>query len=231
MRDSTLTPCEGKPSNFDPLARGYRALEWLAFGRDLERARFSLLDSLADRRAILVLGEGDGRCLARLLPLAPHATIHCVDASAAMLARARARIAELPGRERVTFEQADARGGAFSAGRYDAVVTLFFLDCFPEPEARELVGRINQALQPDARWLFADFAIPASGPARWRARLWLAGLYAFFGWQTGLKTRALPPSEALIESIGFQPRETRTLQWGMLRTVGYVRTGPFTPQP
>ena len=86
---SVTTPA----ANFDPLARLYRALEYLAFGGDLERARFCLLDHLAGRRSILILGEGDGRCLARLLPLAPEARIHCLDASPAMLARAGARIA------------------------------------------------------------------------------------------------------------------------------------------
>ena len=64
-------------SGFDRLARSYRTLELLAFGRDLERARFAWLPALADRKSILVLGEGDGRCLARLAALAPAARIHC----------------------------------------------------------------------------------------------------------------------------------------------------------
>lgn len=208
-----------KPANFDRLARLYRPLEFLAFGRDLERARFCLLDRLADRRSILVLGEGDGRCLARLVRIAPHARIHCVDASAAMLARAVGRIHDPDTRARVTFTQADALALDLPTSRYDAVVTLFFLDCFTAEQTAALVARIAAALGPDARWLFADFAVPPRGGARLRARLWLAVLYTFFRWETGLSARVLPPSEASIADRGFAPVETRTRQGGLLRTV------------
>lgn len=211
------------PANFNPLARGYRALEFLAFGGDLERARFCLLDRLADRTSILILGEGDGRCLERLLALAPVARIHCVDASSAMLARARARIAGRRGCERVTFTCADALTLELGEARHDAVITLFFLDCFPDSEAAGLVQRIGRSLRPDARWLWADFALPEKGWARFRARCWLTVLYAFFRWQTGLQTRTLPPAEALIAQAGFRAGETREFQHGLLRSRYFMR--------
>ena len=66
---------ESAPANFDRLAGIYRLLEFLAFGRDLERARFRLLETLAECHSVLVLGEGDGRCLARLARVAPEARI------------------------------------------------------------------------------------------------------------------------------------------------------------
>lgn len=203
--------------NFDPMARFYRTLEFLAFGRDLERARFGLLEGLADRRSILILGEGDGRCLERLLPQAPLAQIHCVDTSVAMLAKAEARIAGRPGSERVTFECADALNHNFADAHYDAVVTMFFLDCFEAAAAEELIKRLAVALQPNAVWLFADFAVPPRGIARIRAQVWLAVLYGFFRWQTGLKTRELPPSEALIRSVGFVDQRSQEFQCGLLR--------------
>ena len=214
-----------RAANFDPLVRIYRALEWIAFGGDLERARFTLLDRLADRQSILILGEGDGRCLARLLELAPTARIHCLDASAAMLDRAETRIAGTGTRERVTFERANALEAKFPALTYDAVVTLFFLDCFVTEQVEELIRRITPSLQPRALWLFADFVLPDRGLARVRAQVWLAGLYAFFRWQTGLRTHALPPSEQLIENAGFRRVESRTLQCGLLRTTLFARAG------
>lgn len=206
-----------KVKNFDRLAGFYRVLEYAAFGRDLERARWTLLDRLADRSSILVLGEGDGRCLARLVRIAPAARIDCVDASGAMLGRARAR---LPGdaTARVNFIHADALSFAFPEARYDGLVTLFFLDCFPEPTVKTLVGQARRSLRPGARWLFADFVMPPPGPARLRARIWLGVLYAFFRWQTGIPARRLPPSEALIEAAGFRRLEAREFQWGLLRT-------------
>ncbi len=209
-------------ANFDSVARAYRALEHLALGGDLERTRFSLLDRLAGRRSILILGEGDGRCLARLLPLVPGARIHCLDASPAMLALARARIAGTTDAHRVTLECADVLTYAFPPARYDAVITLFLLDCFEPAQAADLVTRIQAALQPGAGWLFADFRMPERGLARIRAQAWLALLYAFFRWQTGLRTRALPPSEELIRQAGFRCAASQDFQWGLLRSSWFV---------
>ena len=210
-------------ANFDPLARGYRALEVLAFGGDLERARFCLLDRLADRRSILVLGEGDGRALARMVTIAPQARIHCIDSSAEMLNRAKARLAGRPAQAHVTFEQADALTVEFPPARYDAVVTLFFLDCFNADQAAGLVTHVNTSLQPNAVWLFADFVLPAGGIARLRARMWLGLLYTFFRFATGLRTRELPPSEALIEAAGFRRESVLNFQHGLLRSAFFVR--------
>jgi ubiquinone/menaquinone biosynthesis C-methylase UbiE len=204
-------------AGFDGLVRLYRGLEFAAFGRDLERARFSLLDHLAASRRILVLGEGDGRCLARLVRLAPDARIDCVDISAAMLRRAAARLSPSDGR-RVTFHRLDARSAPLPAGPFDAVTTLFFLDCFTDDEVRGLVERIRRVLAPSARWLWADFRMPESGPyARARARAWIALLYAFFRWQTGISARALPAAEAAIGAAGLQEIARRDYQRGMVR--------------
>jgi len=210
-------------ANFDRLARGYPALERLAFGRDLERARFRHLDRLRDCRDILLLGDGDGRCLARLVGIAPEARIHSVDSSPAMLARAAARIGPADARSRVRFEAADARSVRLPADRYDAVVTFFFLDCFRPEEVAELVPRVAASLRPAARWLYADFALPPAGWARWRARLWLAVLYAFFRWQTKITARRLPPSEDIIERTGFRREALCEFQGGLVRSVLFKR--------
>lgn len=204
------------PANFDPLARGYAALEYVAFGRALERARFHHLDTLRDRRSILLLGEGDGRCAARLLALAPAARLCCVDASAAMIARARERLRGRADVSRVEFIHADARALTLPPHSFDAIVTLFFLDCFTPDEARALVERLTAAATPDALWLFADFAVPPSGFARRRARAWLALLYFFFRRTTHLSARALPDAAALLRQNGWQLATRQAWQAGLL---------------
>lgn len=210
------------PANFDRLAPIYRALEFVAFGGDLERARFCHLDALRDCREIVVLGEGDGRCLARLVRIAPQARIHCVDASPAMLTAASRRLTP-EDRRRVRFTVGDARTVAFERSRYDAVITLFFLDCFSPAEVAAIARRLGESCTPGAVWLFADFVLPPRGWQRLRAKIWLTALYTFFRWQTGLQTRALPPSETAIEQAGFHPDAVVTLQHGLLRSAVYRR--------
>jgi ubiquinone/menaquinone biosynthesis C-methylase UbiE len=215
---------------FDRLARWYRVLEFSAFGRDLERARFAFLDRLADRTSILLLGEGDGRCAARLVKLAPGARIVCVDSSPGMIERASRRIREAGGEGRVTFECADVRSFAPEAGRFDAVATLFFLDCFGADDVASIVARTGAGLRPGASWLFADFALPAGVIARARARMWLAALYAFFRWETALAASSLPPSEQILEAAGWQRGELVEFQWGLIRSCVFKRhaAGPAT---
>jgi predicted O-methyltransferase YrrM len=212
-------------SGFDRMARAYRALEFAAFGRDLERARFSFLDRLASSRDILLLGEGDGRCAARLAVLAPGARIVCVDSSPGMIERASRRIGA--GAEaRVTFRCADALSFAPDPGAFDAVATFFFLDCFGAGAVESMVARAGAGLRPGALWLFADFVLPPRGLARLRARAWLAVLYSFFRLGTGLGVSALPPSEAILERAGWSRVERRDFQCGFVRSAVYSRPSP-----
>ena len=213
--------------NFDRLARIYRGLEYLAFGRDLERARFCFLEKLRDCRDILVLGEGDGRCLQRLVRIATAARIDCLDFSPAMLARAAARL-PAEARPRVAFRRADVLTAELPAAQYDAVITLFFLDCFTPEQTASIVRRVGASLRPGARWLWADFSLPPRGLARWRARLWLAAMYAFFRWETGLSARALPPAEELILAAGGRRENERTFQGGFVRSAVFSHPGSGT---
>jgi ubiquinone/menaquinone biosynthesis C-methylase UbiE len=208
--------------SFDRVAGIYRVLEYVAFGRALETARFRYLDRLAACRDILIIGEGDGRVLQRVLALAPRASIRCIDSSAAMLARAEGRL-DPAVRPRVTFEQADARTVPIPPSAYDAVVTMFVLDCFSVEDVARLVERLTFGLRPSGLWLFADFSIPPRGWRRVRARLWIGFLYAFFRWRTGLAVRALPPSEEILQAAGLTLVGETTLQHGLLRTVVYQR--------
>ena len=210
--------------SFDRLAGIYRALEFLAFGPDLERTRFCLLERLANCQSILILGEGDGRCLARLVLLAPQARIHCVEQSAGMIARTARRLAA-EDRVRVWLEEADALTVPLEATKYDAVMTLFFLDCFTPAQVERLTAQVSLACVPTARWLMADFVIPAQGWRRQRARLWVGLLYAFFRWQTKLSARALPPSGEILRQNGWTEVESREFQAGMLRAALYCRVG------
>ena len=216
-----------REKTFDRLARPYRLLECIAFGSLLERARFRHLDRLSGRQRILLLGEGDGRVLARVCALAPLAQIDCLDLSAAMLAKAEARLspADLT---RVRFRHEDARTATYAPNAYDAVTTFFFLDCFTEDHASALIERIKGSLSGDAIWLFADFSEPAHGLMRFRAKAWLWILYGFFRWQTGLTTRRLPASERSILKTGLRRVDEISFQRGFVRSAVFSQPGSRT---
>lgn len=209
-------------ANFDGLARAYQWLELASFGVKLEQARFAHIAALANCRTILLLGDGDGRFLKRLLKIAPESHVHSIDASAEMLRIAAARI-KPSDRARVTFECADAMTIALPTFAYDAVTTLFFLDCFTDDEAAALVARIANSLKPGGTWLFADFAIPSRGIPRALGRALTSALYVFFRWRTGIAARHLPDSEGAIARAGCVPVASKTFAFGLLRSVAFRR--------
>jgi SAM-dependent methyltransferase len=200
LRESVLPSCE---PDFNLVARPYRWLEYLTLGRALERCRSHYLPQLRDHRHALVLGDGDGRFLARLLAHNPHLGADAVDTSITMLRLLRQR-------SEATTSDANTRLRLFHSnaltfpleGRYDLVVTHFFLDCLTQAELNTLVTRVASTLAPGALWLVSDFRIP-TGLMRLPARALVRGLYFAFRVLTGLRTSQLPDYATLLAGSGF----------------------------
>jgi ubiquinone/menaquinone biosynthesis C-methylase UbiE len=214
------------PTGFDRVAGVYRWLETIALGRTLQRAREAHLPHLRAAREVLVIGDGDGRGLAALVRAAPHARVTSVDASPRMLGLARQRVRAAGASSRVSFVCADARLLAWPPCRYDAIVTMFVLDCFTDEDVARLVASLGRSLRPGGVWLFADFALPTRGWRRWHARLWVSGLYAFFRWRTGIAARTLPSSEAWLTAQGLRAEAVTAYRAGLIRSVAYRQPDP-----
>lgn len=223
MNPSSQPPL-APPAKYGRLDRAYQSLEYMAFGRGLERARGHYLNRLSDCRRIAIFGAGDGRVLAPLLAAAPHAECLSIDADAQMTRLAEARAREANAETRVRFTTADARTVELDPASFDALVTQFFLDCFTAEDLDRLIPKIGAALTQNGLWLFADFAIPARPAyARLRAKLWVALLCAFFRWRAGHPLRSLPPMEPLLVKHGFQREETFDQSAGLIRSAVYRR--------
>jgi SAM-dependent methyltransferase len=195
------------------LARWYRWVEYAAFGRALERRRFAFLPRLASARRVLILGEGDGRSLARLLTLAPLAVFDVLEISPEMIALERQRT---DNSARVNFFCQDARKTDWPQAQYDGIVTHFFLDCFVESDACQLIRRLKKTLTPDGIWLISEFAVPDKGWRRFHARIWIGTMYSFFGIAAGLSARALPPVERLMQEAGMARTDQEKARAGLM---------------
>jgi ubiquinone/menaquinone biosynthesis C-methylase UbiE len=201
--------------NFDRLAKPYRWLEYLSFGRMLERCRFHYLPVLVNAKRALIFGDGDGRFLARILTVNPALQADVVDISPVMLRLLEERL-KLEDRKRVTLHQADARSFVPPEKAYDLVVTHFFLDCLFEPELAALVERVTARLTPDARWLVSEFALPHTLVGAIFGKVMISGLYQAFRLMTGLQVRSLPDHAAAFQRAGFALAEERQWLGGLL---------------
>lgn len=200
--------------SFDRVAPFYRPLETLVFGAQLQRARLAFLPEIGSPRRVLIVGEGDGRFLAEFVRQHPGAAVECVDASTRMIARARARL----GGGGVQFIRADIGNFALVEGRYDLIVTHFFLDCFADDPLREIIEKLARAATRDATWLLADFRVPESGWPRLQARLLIGAMYRFFRRASGLATDRLVDPSPLLLSAGFTRRRQLLTRGGMIKT-------------
>lgn len=209
--------------NADRLAEAYRWVEYAAFGGALERCRYERLAELAGARRVLVLGEGDGRFAARLLRENGAAQLVVMESSARMIRVAQRRMGESV---RVEWRLGDVLAAAWPEGPFDAVVTHFFLDCFAEDEARQVVLRAAERMAPGGLWVVSEFCEPESGFQRWHARAWLGLMYLFFRWTAGLRANRLPDWEGLLHSAGFRCQERRRWRWGLVASEVWRKEDP-----
>lgn len=216
-------------ANFDLIARPYRWLEYLSFGPALTRCRNHFLPQLTTRRRALVLGDGDGRFLARLLAANPNLHADAIDISPAMLGllTRRAHHAHPTAATRLSTYNIDALSFAFTA-TYDLVVTHFFLDCLTRPQLDALVSRLVPHLAPGAVWLVSDFRIPA-GALRLPARAVVGSLYCGFRLLTGLRTHRLPDHATAIARAGLTCRGRQLSFGGILVTELWHYTSAALP--
>jgi SAM-dependent methyltransferase len=219
-----MTASSGPKPNFDFIARPYRWLEYLTFGRALERCRLYFLPHLATRTRALVLGDGDGRFLSRLLTANPLLTVDAVDTSAAMLTLLTRRCEASA--SRIITHQADALESVqkivcsnMHDGQpaCDLVVTHFFLDCLTQSEVDSLAAAIAPHLAPDALWLLSDFRIP-SGPMHLPARILVRALYLAFRIVTGIRADQLPDHAASLTRAGCTRIACQEFLLGLLTT-------------
>jgi tRNA (cmo5U34)-methyltransferase len=120
---------------------------------------------------VLDLGAGTGLFSAMVLGRLPHARLHLVDVSDAMLAQARQRFAGAAG-SNVSFEMRDYTQGSLG-GPWDLVISALSIHHLHDGAKRSLFARVFEALRPAGLFVNAEQVLgptPAA-EARYR-RLW-----------------------------------------------------------
>ena len=211
--------------NFDRLAPHYDWLEAFTAGEKLQRVRTAWLEELHDCRRILSGGEGHGRfaeaCAIRL----PHARLTCIEASPRMLTRAQRRAGHTSAL--IDWQCADVLAWTPPPEKYDAIVTCFFLDCFPPDQLAAIIAKLAACAAPQAVWLVSDFAMPKRGVAHWRGRAIHALMYWFSRWTVALPARRLTPPDELLRAHGFRLAGRKVSEWGLLHADLWRRGGKF----
>jgi hypothetical protein len=87
-----------------------------------------------------------------------------------------------------------------------------------------LAGKARGLFQNEARWLLADFRVPASGWRKWRARVILSLMYAFFRFATGLPASRLTSADDFLQATGFRLAGRRLANFGLAHSDLWLRS-------
>ena len=139
-------------------ARAYDLLAWLFLpgGERAFRARLVRLAHLDTGEEVLDIGCGTGSlAIAAKRRVGPYGSVHGIDASPAMIARARKKAGKA-GAD-VTFTRGVAERLPFSDGQFDVALSTLMLHHLPPAAREQCVREIRRVLKPGGRVLAVDF--------------------------------------------------------------------------
>jgi len=119
----------------------------------------ALLDSLP-QATVLELACGEGILTAEILREHPPVVVTAVDASAAMLAAARRRLA--PFGSRASLIEADLTDESWRTGWYGAAVTSLAVHHLDDAGKRAMMRAVYELLSPGGVYVQADLMLPAT---------------------------------------------------------------------
>ena len=154
-------------------ARYYDLLAWLlTLGRERAfRERLVEIARLAPGERVLDVGCGTGAlAIAARRRVGPTGTVHGIDASPEMIARAT-RKSERAGTG-VSFRTGVAEALPFPDAHFDVVLGTLMLHHLPRAAREQCVREMRRVLKPGGKLLFAEHGLAPDEPvARWQARL------------------------------------------------------------
>lgn len=184
-------------NQFNKIAPIYNLLSQLVFGGTLKKAQRFFLSELPKQGNILIIGGGDGWIANEILSMSNSTTIVYIEASDAMLTRARKKLINY--KNRIQFihgtETCIPEGSV-----YDVVVTNFYLDLFSDSTLTSVIGHINKFKQKNGVWLVTEFV----DQNKWwqHSLLWL--MYKFFNITCGIQAEKLPDWQQHLQKKGLQ---------------------------
>ena len=194
---------------FDKVAIVYGVLEKTLFGSKLQEMRCRYLNRIENSKEILLVGEGCGFFLIKLLEVNSEAMITVVEPSKNMIRQAESKVPHKD-RKRVAFCNV-ALGQFSSTEKFDAICTFFFWDCFRENQMKAMFPILLDFLRHDGSLINVDFAEPSSFEGR-RYKIshfiLLRILYGFFGLATGIESTRVLEIEPIAWENGLFTKDT-----------------------
>lgn len=181
------------PNVYGRIARVYdvwaRLTERKARNACLEAAK------VRDGEHVLEVAVGTGLAFRELVRANPSGVTEGIDLTDPMLARARAKVAKLPGQHRLRV--GDAHALDFADGTFDLLVNNYMFDLLPEADFAPVLTEFHRVLKPGGRLVLVNMAHGAS----FGTRLWELVYRASPALLGGCRGVSLMPH---LEAAGFR---------------------------
>ena len=204
-------------NTFNWIAPYYDTLKGFVFGKAIYQSQIHFIEATPRWGNVLILGGGSGEMLSLLRKTRPECRIWFVEASAEMLKIAAKQVPP-EGRPYVTF----IHGTETSLPpeiMFDAAVTNFFLDLFPDHRLSSICGTIYSKLHPKATWFVSDFV----NGKKWWQRILLRGMYRFFSITCGIEAQVLPAGESQVHLSGMAEIDFQVFYGGFIKSAVYIK--------
>jgi tRNA (cmo5U34)-methyltransferase len=207
----------GRLNTFNRIAPLYDTLKGIVFGKAIYNSQIHFLHRLPDEGNLLIIGGGSGEILQLMRKLKPACHAWYVESSSRMIAMAAAKLSP-DGVAYVTFIHG-TEASIPSEMRFDAVVTNFFLDLFPDEKLSSICRMIASKLRPEGIWLVSDFI---NNGKRWQ-RVLLKIMYHFFAATCRIEARSLPAWQTKMHSAGMAEKDSKLFYGGFIKSTVYIK--------
>lgn len=199
-------------NGFNRIAGVYDLLAKGVFGKHIRRSQEYFLKTISKHKRVLILGGGSGWILDSINALHFKGEMWFVEASSEMIRYAS--------RRQVRYQIHFVHGTEENLPQgilFDAVITNFYLDLFPDARLSSILKMITARIVPGAVWIATDFVRTNS---IWH-RLLLRTMYYFFRITSGIESRHLPHWQDALVKQGL----TKTSEAQFYN--GFIRSGVF----
>ena len=197
-------------NNFDSVAGFYDKLSTLVFGTAMRRAQTTHLCDIPQGSNVLILGGGTGWLLSELSAVNPTCKVLYIDASSKMISLSKKNLRNST--QEIVFVHGTEE--SIPAGMtFDAVITHFYLDLFPQDACISMIHKIRSAIRINGILLVSDFI-----NTTWWHGVMLRMMYGFFRLMCGIEGRLLPPWKDLLEENGFKEHKSREFFGGFIKS-------------
>ncbi|MBD0404262.1 class I SAM-dependent methyltransferase [Flammeovirga sp. EKP202] len=189
---------------FDYIAKFYDFIAAIVFGKAIQEIQLKHLPKIKKKSRVLIIGGGSGKILKKIDELGIASEVIYIEKSPKMTALAKKIKTKTPVKFiNTSFENAK------DYGRFDLIITNFFVDLLNEKQFQNFIPFIYSLLNDNGKWIVTDFRIHERFPLRSLHKLIHFSMVSFFKVTVNLQNTTLFNYHTLIHESRFFQAESK----------------------